>query len=416
MGLVLPVLTSVALGVTMARSGAGLDDRYLGISWQLVDLPVLRDDPFGSAWYLHVQPPVFNLVVGSVLRWSPTPPIGTLFVLYMACVALTGLVIADLGARWRINPIVAGLVASAALVDPDLLGTITGASYEVPVVAGLAVAVWLVHQHIDHPRPRLLVGAALALTGVAMTRSAFHPAWVLAVLGLVILARPVGRRATVLALAVPVLVLGGWMAKNQIVFGEPTTSSWVGFNLQRGVTAPMERAAVERAVASGAVTPLALEHPFSSLRLYDEATDCDPDLRHPAVSKEYKEGARPAEVANFNNSCYLDLYAESEENARALLRRHPGRYLATRPAGLLVAFRTSELGVRNPRPTFIGPMEPSRTWIDGFAAVAYAPVPVSLSVDDWNLPLLDVDRITMEVSITLMAGFLILPARAGGVP
>ena len=31
------------------------------------------------------------------------------------------------------------------------------------------------------------------------------------------------------------------MVKNDVLFGTPTLSSWLGFNLQRGVVAPMDR-------------------------------------------------------------------------------------------------------------------------------------------------------------------------------
>lgn len=409
-GLALPVVTAVAVGVTMVSSGAGLDRRYLAVSWQLVDLPVLRDDPFGSVWNLHTQPPLFNLVVGAVLRWSPAPPIGTLFVLYIGCLAVTGLVLADLLRRWRVPSLAAGAVAALALVVTGPLVTVAGGSYEVPVAALLATALWLAHRYLEAPSPALLIGLSATLTAVVMTRSLFHPAWALAALALVAVARPVPWRTVFVAVALPLLVVGGWMAKNEAVVGEATLSSWVGFNLQRGVTATFDRSVVEDAVADGAVTPLALEHPFQSLDAYPEAADCRTGDRHPALATRPKSDL-PFEVANFNDPCYLPLYEESRTNATTLLRREPAQYLARRDEALVFTFRTNPLGYAEPGGTLAGPTQPERTWMDAVSSVVLLPVTTTVSSDGWNLPIQTLDDDDVDVSLALVLGFLVVVAR-----
>lgn len=409
-GLALPVVTAVAVGVTMVSQGAGLDRRYLAVSWQLVDLPVLRDDPLGSVWNLHTQPPLFNLVVGAVLRWSPTPPIGTLFVLYVGCLAVTGLVLADLLRRWRVPAVAAGAIAAVALVVTGPLVTVAGGSYEVPVAALLAVALWLAHRHLEAPTTGRLIALSATLTAVVMTRSLFHPAWLLAALALVLVARPVTRGPALAALAIPLVVIGGWMVKNEAVVGEATLSSWVGFNLQRGVTATFDRSVVEEAVADDAVTPLALEHPFQSLDAYPEADGCRTVDRHPALETRPKSDL-PFEVANFNDPCYLPLYEESRANASALLRREPGQYLARRDEALLFTFRTNPLGYEDPGGTLAGPDQPSRTWMDAVSGVVLVPVTATVSSDGWNLPIQTLSGDDFDVALGLAVGFLAVVGR-----
>ena len=58
-------------------------------SWQLLDVSVLQDDPLRGVWYLHTQPPLFNLVVG-LLAWSPLPLAGALFVLDVGALLVVG--------------------------------------------------------------------------------------------------------------------------------------------------------------------------------------------------------------------------------------------------------------------------------------------------------------------------------------
>ena len=149
----LPVVTVVAVGVSMARRGAELRAGNLAISWQLVELPVLRDDPIGSTWYLHTQPPLFNLVIGAVLRWSPFPAYGTLVVGFLACLALTGVLLTDLLVRWRVPAVAAGAIASLAVALPAPISSIVLPSYEVPLATLLALSLWLVQRHLERPSP-----------------------------------------------------------------------------------------------------------------------------------------------------------------------------------------------------------------------------------------------------------------------
>ncbi|HEV7763168.1 MAG TPA: hypothetical protein VGO78_29350, partial [Acidimicrobiales bacterium] len=216
---------------TLLAQGRGVSGAQLDASWQVLDLKVLADDPLGSLWYLHIQPPVHNLVVGAVMAWSPFPAMGTLFVLYALSLLVTGLLLHDILVRWGVQPVVGGVIVALAMVNPSLLSTIHIASYEVPVACLLVTLFWLAQRHLEQPRARWLVLIALTVTVAALTRSLLHPVWVLALLGVLWLVRSVDRRQIAASLAVPLVLIGGWMLKNEIVFGTPTLTSWLGFNM-----------------------------------------------------------------------------------------------------------------------------------------------------------------------------------------
>ena len=63
-----------------------------------------------------------------------------------------------------------------------------------------------------------------------LTRSLYHPIWLVVVVGatLVVARRHLDRRQVAAAIAVPLVLIGGWMLKNQALYGRPTLSSWVG--------------------------------------------------------------------------------------------------------------------------------------------------------------------------------------------
>jgi hypothetical protein len=395
-----------ALGTVLA-AGRGVSGAQLDSSWQVIDLEVLADDPLGSLWYLHIQPPVHNLVVGTVMAWSPFPPMGTLFALYGLSLLVTGLLLHDLLVRWGVQPVAGGVVVGFAMVNPSLLSTIHIASYEVPVACLLVTLLWLAQRHLERPGPRWLLPIALTLTVAALTRSLLHPVWVLAVLGLLGLVRPVDRRQVAAALAVPLVLIGGWMVKNEVVFGTPTLTSWLGFNMQRGVTASMERDEVADAVADGRVSPIVLEYPWLPLDAYPEWTGpCDPAHDHPAAAAELKEPFEGVTGAlNYNNECFLPAYRQAQRDATALIRDDPGRYLAKRVPPLLMSYQTF--------PVRGGGAGGAPTWVDRVYEPLLAIRTVHVDMSDWNLPLLvpELETLTIEVSLTMAALSLVVVAR-----
>ncbi len=399
LGRALVVATVLAAAVSLLVQGVGMSGGELASSWQILDLHALQHDPLGSIWYLHTQPPVHNLVVGLAI-WAPAPIVGTLFVLYIVTLVATGLLLHGLLVRWGLGPLAAGFVAALAMANPPLLGTIHIASYEVPVAMLVVGSLWAAQRFLDEPRLRWLLVTSGMLTVGALTRSLLHPVWVLGILLALVVARPVARRHVAVALAIPVVLIGGWALKNEIVFGDATLSSWSGFNLQRGVVATMDRDDVERAVADGTVSHLALEYPWGTLDEYRRFTDrCRPQHDHAAVDDPEKDRLRGVRIANFNHECYLPLYKQASEDAGALVRRYPGRYFVTRGTALEMSFRISYAGYNRPS-----------TWMDKLYAPLLGKLHTAIPMDDWNLPLLpggdDLD-VTLSLTLPVAAAFVL---------
>ena len=387
------VLASVATGaITLVATGNGVDRPALDTAWQIIDPEVLADDPLGSVWYLHTQPPIYNLVVG-IIAWLDLPPAGALYVMFVASLIGTGLLLHGLLVRWGVGPVIAGLIVALALLNPSLLSTITIASYEVPVALLLVASLWAMQRYLDTPGTGWLLATSALLTLTALTRSLFNPPWVAVVLVLMLIARPVSRRQVLATAAIPIVLVGGWMLKNEVLFGTPTTSSWLGFNMQRGIVAPLHADMVRDDTRAGEVSGLALEYPWGGIEQYEAWLDgCEPAHDHPAVSEPAKPDYRGLPVANFNYECYLPLYEQAQDDAVTLARRHPGRYLHDRAAALAMSYRFAEIGTQD-------------TWLDTAYEKLLWPVDVRVGMSDWNLPLfigVDESGMPLSISITLI--------------
>jgi Glycosyltransferase family 87 len=401
-GRIVIVLVAVAVLVEVLRVGGGVDGIEVASSWQLLDLDVLEHDPLRGVWFLHTQPPLHNLVIGLVAS-SPLPLAGTLFLLYAGCVVVLGLVLHDLLLRWDLPNVVATAVACLAVANPALLSTVRIASYEVPLATVLVVLVWVLDRYLDAPTP-VLLGAIVGLaTALVLTRSLFHPVWLVAVLAVVFWARRQPARRVVAFAAVPLVLIGGLVVKNAALFDSPTLSSWTGFNLHRGVLDPMSAASIDRAVDAGRITGLAAERPWQNLADYRPWLDgCRSGSSHAAVAEETKSIDSVA-VPNFNHECYLRLYRQSQDDALTMIFREPDQYARGRVVAVALSHAYVPLGEDDPGTSILGAEFPSTTWMDRLYSLVMVRSGVTVDMSGWNVPLVGA-RLSFSVAWLLVLG------------
>jgi hypothetical protein len=411
MGRAAIVLVLAAVLIELQRVHGGVAGTELASSWQLLDLEILSSDPLRGVWYLHTQPPLHNVVIGLV-AWSPFALAGTLFVLYGGCLLVMALALQDLLVRWTVPVSVATVAACLAIADPALLSTIRIASYEVPLAAMLVLLLWVLDRHLEVPTGRRL-GAVVALgCALVLTRALFHPVWLAVVLTIVLLARPPTRRQVVVAITVPVVLVGGVAAKNWVLVDSPSLSSWTGFNLQRGVLGPMPDDAVQAAIAAGAVSDLAAQRPWLDLTEYAPwLDDCQPAHDHAALANPTK-AVGATEISNFNHECYLELYAESQDNALTMIRREPTQYVVDRVLALAISHAYVPLGDADPGTSLLGEPLPSLSWMDRLFEAVTPRTTIEVDASGWNIPLYG-DTVRIELAWPVVAATVLVLARGG---
>jgi len=367
--------------VLVCLTGQRFDARYLGYGWQLIPWDILSADPIRSVWYLHVQPPLWNLLLGGLARLSPFGDSITLQAL-MAVIGLAGAFFAGelatrlgLRRRWAVG------VAVIATLNPEVLKGAFEPTYELATGVLLLAVLWAVLELGAHPRVRrsLIVLAAL-VTATTMTRSLYHPLWAILIVlfGLWLLRHRIDRRTVLATLAVPVLVMGGWMAKNQFLFGDATLSSWFGMNLQRAVIPVLPLDDLEAMHDAGEVSDIAMIGPFGNYGLYEDAMPpCEPKHRHRSVSEPWRTTDEWS--PNFNFECYLPVFAEAGDDAMAVIRAHPDVWLKGRMWSLRATFAVAT----NPSESRSVVMRS----LDGVYSIARLDMGGVLSTFGWGTPI-----------------------------
>jgi hypothetical protein len=370
------VLAVVTLG------GQGFSTSYLDYGWQLVPWDVLVDDPIGSVWYLHVQPPLWNLVLGVVARVSPFADALTLQVLMAAIGALLAAGCARLGRVLGLRRGAAVAVALVATLHPEVLKNAFEPTYE---LATATLLVWTIVAAVEatRGRHRACLAFVVVATAVVLTRSLYHPLWLAAMVAMVVVAGGVRgmtpRRVALLAM-IPLIAVGGWMAKNAVLFDTPTLSSWFGMNLQRAVIPVLDADELRAMYDAGEVSDVAMVGPFGNFDLYrpyEPAASCTVERSHRAVSEPGR--ATDPYSPNFNYECYLPVFEQAGDDAWAVIRRHPDVWWEGRLWSARTMAAVSSLPAESASGVLVG--------LDAVYSLARVDVSGVISTTGWGTPI-----------------------------
>ncbi|MDX2167165.1 MAG: hypothetical protein SF182_08885 [Deltaproteobacteria bacterium] len=321
--------------VIAVRCGLRFDTYPLGHFWQYLDPPLLRDHLLESVWYLHSQPPLFNLLLGVVLK-LPFPPPALFAVLYLAIGLGLALTMDALMRRLGAAAWTAAGVTLLFAVSPPALYFEHFLFSEYPTMLLLCTAALALHRFLSTGRRRDGWAAFGLMAAVVLTRSLFQLPWLLAVVaGLALPATPAWRRAIAGAAAPAVIVIAAFCLRNLLLFGTASTSSWFGMNLMSSVDfawpASERRGLVER----GEVGPIVSVPAFSPVGQYRGVVALPPPTGIAVLDVESTESGSP----NYNHAAYATVAPLYAHEALRLLASHPARYLHASAAAASLFFR-----------------------------------------------------------------------------
>jgi hypothetical protein len=181
---------------------------------------------------------------------------------------------------------------------------------------------------------RLPLAAFAGLSfALMMTRSTFHPLWLVAVVIALapFLDREKRRGLAAVSLAVLVAV-SLWFLKNEILVGSFSGSTWLGLSLTKRW--PLSQEEVKELKDSGEIPPYWQRRPFQEpreLAVYGFFENREPKV-HPALDAPYKSNGEP----NFNHRDYVSISDELLSADLRILRRYPLRYVQRTATALLL--------------------------------------------------------------------------------
>jgi hypothetical protein len=311
--------------VAAFAAGVRYDDGLLHNAYQLLDVRLLRDQPVTSIFYLHSQPPLFNVFTAAIVHLPGSLVQGVLAALWALAGLATALLLFATMTRLGVRTWLGVVIVCLFVVAPETILTESWFFYTELEILLTALAVFALTRFVADRRTWDGVLFTSCLGALVLLRSSFHI--VLMCVVVVVVWRQLsltGRQVAAIA-AVPLVVVAAWSVKNVLVFDSWSNSSWLGMNLSYIAHAGVSQSDCERLVASGTVSASACHVAFRAPSAY---TDRYPHPRHygnPATDELYKSTGQP----NFNASLYDDVASQYQHDSVELLR-HGGIDAVTR--------------------------------------------------------------------------------------
>ncbi len=337
----IPPLASVVIAFALSRiiyfiSGVRFDIEPLGDYWQFIDPALLRTNLFESLYYLHSQPPLFNLFLGVVLKLLPGYEAIAFHIIFLASgltlsVSLY-LLMTGLGSSGRLSSI----LTIVFIASPSCVLYENFLFYTYPVAAVLTLSALLLHRYLKSGRLRHLVVLFALLASLVLTRSAFHLAWfVILALPLIWFQRRHWKKIA-LAAGVPFLLCFLLYAKNLHAFGSFSSSSWFGMNFARLTTWRLPLDERYNLILQRKISTLSLVKPFRKLETYQDHSHVP--LAEPTGIPVLDRTQKSSGAPNLNNLTYINISRQYWRDARYILTHYPGTYIGSLFESLFIYF------------------------------------------------------------------------------
>jgi hypothetical protein len=281
---------------------------------------LLRNDLWRSIFYLHGQPPLFNLYYAAILRLFPgNEALGFQISYWILGLILTVSLYAllrRLGAPAAISAAVTTVfVLSAAALFYETRGF-----YEQIVVTLLIGAALLLEEYFRTRKTAVLAGLFSLLAAIVLIRTTFHLVWMVACLALVLFFDWKNWRKVLLVFCIPFLLATAWYAKNYFVFGQFTGSTWFGMNMSRIATYSLPHDLRDPLIQQGKLSSLA-----SMTSIFDYRLDQHQTLKTgiPALDEVYKTPGN----YNYNNINVIAFSQQCLKDALTVIRIYPKNYI-----------------------------------------------------------------------------------------
>lgn len=323
------------------------DDLY-----QFIDPVLLKDRLLESLWFLHSQPPLLNALIGIALKVSGDGAHTVLMVLWMFMGAVIPILIYHLGMRltgsrfWTLGGALFFIANPASILFENWL------FYSYPVAILTLLWVLIVARIAEHPSWINACQLGCVALVLAWLRSPFHItviAVLLAASALVV--SGTARRRIVIAGMISIAAISGLYIKNYVLFGQFSSSSWLGMNLARISVMKVDSVSRLSMVAAGTLSPVSMIRPFKPLSAY-RCISAWPGEDIPVLTVPIKSTGGP----NLNHYCYLEIEAQYRRDCYHVITHMPGTYLRGIVAAWMNFFiPASDFWFGNPNPAIIGP-------------------------------------------------------------
>ncbi|MEO5997011.1 MAG: hypothetical protein ABIN89_09745 [Chitinophagaceae bacterium] len=312
--------------------GVSFDFNALYEYWQYLDVTSLSNNLLQSLWYQHSQPPVFNLLLGIVLKCSGNyvqPVMESLLIIITFCNGLFLLCILRAILYKRNLSLIFSLLyvlSPATILFENELFYTTFLSFL------LLMSVFYIVKFNNRQSWQNVMGIFVSLSLVCLTKSMYHIIWLVAISGILLFARcrKNGFNKILIGAFFSIMAVGGWYLKNYWIFGSFSASSWTGMNLSRVVFQNIE---------IKDTTTIASVHPFLPIANYKNYISDEYKIKYIGINDRILlDETKNDHFINMNNAGFLDVSTKYMDACVRQVQAHPVSYLKNVSTAFIIFF------------------------------------------------------------------------------
>ncbi|MCA9394430.1 MAG: hypothetical protein KC900_09525 [Candidatus Omnitrophica bacterium] len=338
---------------------------YQGI--QILDPQLLRHHLLESIFYLHSQPPLFNLFLGTVLKAFPVH-FGAAFQVFYWIAGLflvTGLY--TLMRRLQVPPWLACGLTAYFTVNPTVILLENWLFYTYLIMPLLVWAAVFLHRFVSDGRNSDGHALFILMGVLVLTKGIFHLFWYLFITLVIIFSRRVPLKKVLSVSVLPLVICTTVYAKNLILFGSLTTSRvWMVYGLGGMAVRYIPAETLAEYCRAGRISLVACGRPLG----YGSA-----EYRRRVADFELKADLRPTGIAvldqvqkptsglpNWHSQRFLASTDLVLADSLFLLREHPEAYLMYLRQMFRMMFYPAPTDVTFPNRRFLETYENVYNW------------------------------------------------------
>lgn len=289
-----------------------------------LDPELLKTRLLESCFYLHIQPPLFNLFCGIVLKLFPESSAIAFHAIYVCVGFLLYVTVFRLFVRMGIGKPASFVWSTLFMMSPAFILYEHWLFYTLPCVLLLAASALFLADSMDRGSfwaISAFFGCLLLLAGIRSSYHLLH--FVVVYVTAAALAGPYRRRVIVIGL-VPLLLIVGLYAKNYVLFGAFGSSTLLGKNFFINTAGNMGWEDKQRLVKEGKLSPLSLISRWNALDVFPpeysdvEAFEDIPALRQ--ISKSHGPH-------NYNHLAHIAISNQYMKDSLAAIRYSPKSFV-----------------------------------------------------------------------------------------
>ncbi len=291
---------------------------------QLVSPELLRHNLAESLFYLHSQPPLFNLFLGIVLKLASRHSRLIFYAIYLVCGLSLYCSLFLLQVRLGVKRWLAFALATWFIMSPTFIWHQHDVSYPIVLATVLLVSALLLHQYLVRHGRAVAFCFFFCLFLLAGIRSLYHLSYFVLVVIALLAPRWPNRKRIVLAALVPFLLILSIYVKNFVLFGKFTASSLLGMNVSVVATGSVTTEERQRLVREGKLSELSLIARFSDLERYPKRFQ---ELKGYEGIPVLTQARKPSGALNLNHLAYIAVSDQYLRDSLYIVKNRPKAYV-----------------------------------------------------------------------------------------